>query len=185
MRDGRRLCAVSAAVRSAKARRKRPGGRKSARRQRTTVAGLFLVFFVLVGGLVFLLGTSDTPRKLPNSDLPAIRNAMVHVPATDVTGRDPVGIPRPVGSTRAFFRGNGKILTVIYARSGGYDEVLRQVQADLAAGGWTPPTGRSAGRAPGQAKSWTNVFRRQNQVVQVSIITASGVTSTTYIVQAQ
>ena len=174
---------MTSAVKAAPRRRKAKGGRRSARRQRTTIAGIFLVFVVLAAGVVFLLGVTDAPKRLPAADLAPISGALLHVPAADVAGSDLDGVPRPAGSTRAYARTAGKIQTVIYSRKGGYDEVLKQVPADLATAGWAPPQGRSPGRAPGQAKSWTNVFKRQAEVLQVSIISLGGVTSTTYILQ--
>lgn len=164
----------------------RKSARKSARRERTTIAGILAVFLVLVGVLVWLVGWQDAkPKRLPLSDITPITAALLHVPTTDVPGFDPDGLPRPTGSVRAFWRHTNNLSTVMYNRKEGYQEVVAQIQHDLPAAGWMPPVGQKAGQAPTQSKSWTYVYARGQEVVQVAVIGIGAVTSTTYIVQSK
>lgn len=119
--------------------------------------------------------------QLQESDLGSIQQALSQVPAQDIAAPE-LGLPRPPGSTRSYFHQNGKVITTIYASHSGFEEIRSRLQEQLPASGWQS-LGRS-GTAPVQAaQSWSGVFGQTGKILQVSVISTSGATSTIYILE--
>ena len=125
----------------------------------------------------------DTPkaRTYSSSDLPTLEQALSTVPASDVPGVDPPGLPRPAGAVRSFEQVRGGSTLVVYSEMAPLARVIAELRQALPAAGWTKQG--SDGTVPSTPQSWVALYSRDRAVANVSVTTARGVTAATYIVQ--
>lgn len=139
---------------------------------------------LIVAGVVLVqMNTSGSSPKLSQPEADAIFQALSQVPSQDIAGNDLGGVPRPVSSTRSFYRISGRVTAVIYSRHGGYDEVKGDIQKRLPESGWNATKDVPVGGAPTRGASWVQVYNRGTDFLQVFLLTDRDVVATYYILQ--
>jgi hypothetical protein len=173
---------MSAASRSRARGLQAKRGVASKRKQRAVGAAITTVLLVAIVGVVVLILANPTKYRVTQAVNRDLVQSMSSVPATDVSGADPV--PRPPGTVRSYFMIRGRVTTAMYVSHQALRDEQTAMVNQLVAAGWKAPNNLNPGTVATEKDSFTAVYASSDAVLQVALVRIKDITAATYIIQS-
>lgn len=158
---------------------RRPDRQRRTRPRGSTAKAVLLLWLVATGGVAAWALSNNAQQPMAPASVNDIAGALASWPAADVAGLDPPNLPRPPGSTRAFYHEAGSVTTVLYDTHGATTEVWSRTVAALHGAGWVhvaPVEGRPAEGEPA-------LYSRGQDLLQVSWFNGDSLVGVSYVVR--